>query len=89
MQWALVSRRDENDRLYSSWEQIPVEERPFASDPFGKQFREARIGLRITLAAVADRVGTTAVVVSGVERGVNGLTDEEKQEWWWALDDLR
>lgn len=89
MQWALVSRRDENDRLYSLWGQIPVEDRPYADDPFGRKFRIERCARRISLMTVADAMGTTPAYVSGVERGVYGLTDEEKQEWWLALDDLR
>lgn len=89
MQWALVSRRDENDRLYSSWEQIPVEDRPYADDPFGRKFRIERCARRISLMAFADALGATPAYVSGVERGVYGLDEIEKQEWWRQLDDLR
>ena len=84
-QWALASVRDENDNLRSVWVEIPVEQTPYASDPFGEAFRRARVARRVSLRDVAKALHLTAAEVSRVERGVTGISADEHAAWWFAL----
>lgn len=82
----LVSRRDIDDRLYSSWEEIDLPDRPFADDPFGEAFHTMRVGARISMLDVAVRLRISTVAVSHMEQGVTSLDHDDKQRWIAVLE---